>query len=126
MNEETLKKVEYLVAVLEEEYLALDCDDELTMTLIDNYSDEIVEQFKNVNKLNAPVVAHHKVEEIIELHGKDINLGYKKVEFMDTYVINLEEIMKREDNIVRMKSRSKRIHVSFTKDLNERNTKPSQ
>ncbi|MGE0076377.1 MAG: SIR2 family protein [Bacteroidales bacterium] len=117
VNDKTIKTVEYLVTVIEEEYLVLDWDDELTMTLIDNYSDEIVEQFKNVNELNAPVVALHKVEEIIELHGLDINLGYKKIEFMDTYVTNLQAIMKREDNIVRMKSRSKKMHVSFTKDL---------
>lgn len=125
VNDETMKTVEYIVAVFEEEYLDLDWDDELTMTLVDDYSDEVIEQFENVNNVSAPVVAHHKVEEIVELHGNKINLGYKKVEFIDTYVTNIEEIRKREDNIVRMKSRSKKMHLTYTKDLTNENTKPS-
>jgi beta-galactosidase GanA len=101
--------------------LDLDWDDELIMTLVDDYSDEVIEQFENVNKVSTPFVAHNKVEEIMELHGEKINLGYKKVEFMDTYVTNIEAIKKREDNVVRMKSRSKKMHLSYTKDLNEEN-----
>ena len=123
INDETLKTVEYIVAVFEEVYLDLDWDDELIMTLVDDYSDEVIEQFENVNKVSTPFVAHNKVEEIMELHGEKINLGYKKVEFMDTYVTNIEAIKKREDNVVRMKSRSKKMHLSYTKDLNEENIK---
>jgi hypothetical protein len=99
--------------------LILDWDDELTMTLIENYSDEIAQQFKKVNEVSSPVVAHHKIEELLELHGKKINLGYKTVEFQDTFIINLDDILDKKDNIVRMKSRSKKMHVSFNKNMSE-------
>lgn len=124
INESTIKTVEYIVSLLDNDYLNLEWDDELTMTLIDNYSDEIAQQFENVNKENAPVVAHHNIEEIIELHDREINLGYKKIEFQEIFVVNIEEIFERQSNIVRMKSRSKKIHVSYTKDKKIESTKP--
>lgn len=96
--------------------LVYDWDDELTLTLIENYSNEIVEQFKKVNEVSSPVVAYHNVEEIIELHGLDINIGFKKVEFQEAYVVNLEAIADRKENIVRMKGRNNKMHISYTKD----------
>lgn len=119
INDLTIENVEYIIAILGNEFLTLDWDDELTMTLVDDYSDEILSQFENVNKINAPVVAQHKIEEIIELHGVEINLGYKKIEFQDTFIVNFDDILERKDNIVRMKSRSKKIKVSYEKNVTE-------
>ena len=105
--------------MLENEHLVLDWDDELTVTLIDNYSDEIIQQFENSAKGSSPVVAQHQVEKVLNLHDQEINLGYEKVEFQDAFAVNLKEIKERKSNVVRMKSRTKKMHISYTNEINE-------
>lgn len=61
INDLSIKNVEYIISILENDYLVLDYNDELTVTLIENYTDEIVQQFESVNKTSVPLVAQHKV-----------------------------------------------------------------
>ncbi len=123
INDSAVKTVEFIVSVLENEYLTLDWDDELTFTLIEGYSDEHTHQLENMDKLNTPVVAQYEAEEKIELHGREINLGYKKMAFQDIFIINLVDILNKKDNIARVKSRSKKVYVSYTKDIKEESVK---
>lgn len=108
-----IKKVDLLIAVINEQKIEYNWPDELTMDLIDK-SDETIEQLIKVNEFNAPVIAQYTIEEKIELHGQEINIGFKKVEFLEPFVSNLQQIIDKKVEIVRMKSRSNKILVSYT------------
>ncbi len=118
VTDSVIKKVELLITVINGEKVEYDWNDELTLNLFDGY-DENIEQLRQVNEINAPVVAHHKVEEIIDLHGHEINIGYKKVEFLESYVSNLQEIIDMKEDVVKMKSKCDKILISYTKEDDE-------
>ena len=84
------------------------------MDLIGNF-DEILEQLKKANEDKEPVVAHYKVEEIIELHGHPINIGFKRVKFLGSYIANYKSIIEEKERMVKIKSKSKKILVSYSK-----------
>ena len=91
-------------------------DDELSIELVENYSDEAIEQFNAINKNKTPIAAFEPVEEIVNLHGHEINLGYRKTEFPDAFIVNLQELSDRKTNIAKLKSQSKKMLVSFKKE----------
>jgi hypothetical protein len=113
VTDSVIEQVELLVAVINGEKLEYEWYNELTMDLIDG-SDENIEQLKKANEVNSSVIAHHKVEEKIDLHGHEINVGFKTVEFLESYVSNLQQIIDKEEEIVRMKSRCNKILVSYS------------
>lgn len=60
-----------------------------------------------------------KKEEIIDLHNQKINLGYKKIEILDSIIVNLEEIKNNNKvkNIV-IRSLSEKIMITYLEKLN--------
>lgn len=118
INDLTINSVNYIVSIINEGFVVSDWHEELSITLVEDYTDEVVEQFKNSNN-NTPLIAHHNIQEILDLHGRQINLGYKKIEFYDIYVLNIKDVAERIDNTLRIKTKSKKIHISYTKDMVE-------
>lgn len=115
IDDSTVDKIELMMSVIKGEKIKYIWNDELLMTLIENYPDEIVKQFEQVDEINTPVVTNYNVEEIIELHGQDINVGFKKIEFPNPFIVNLQSIIDRKENVVRIKSKSKEMIVSYSK-----------
>lgn len=113
VTDSVIEQVNLITSVINGEKIESEWHDELTMDLIDN-SDVSIEQLKKVNQVNSPIIANHKVEEKIVLHGHEINIGYKRVEFLESYVSNLQKIIDKEEEIVRMKSRCNKILISYS------------
>ncbi|MDB5226464.1 MAG: hypothetical protein JWN78_657 [Bacteroidota bacterium] len=111
------------IAFINGETLSCHWDDELQMDLLDN-SEQTIEQLRNVNEINAPVVAIHKVEEEIEIHEQKINIGYKKIEFLESYVSNLNEIINKTEQVVKLKSKCKKINISYSKNMEPEKSSP--
>jgi len=113
INNTTIRIVEHLAYVIKNGYWMEDCFEEFTLRLVDNYSEDMIRLLKELNNENGPVVAINNVNEIIELHGHQINLGKKRIECQESYVLNLDEIVERKVNIVRLKSRNNKFHFSY-------------
>lgn len=102
------------ISVINSQSREFDWDEELQMDLFDK-SQKTIEQFSKFNDIDAPVIAYHKKEEVIEIHGQKIKLGFKKVEFQEPYVSNLESLLNGKEKFVRIRSKNRKIKVSFTK-----------
>lgn len=113
ISESTFELVKKVVSVINKTSTTSDWDDELQMELID-FSEHTIEQLKKVNELKAPVVANHKLEEEIEIHGQKLNLGYKKIEFLESYISNLDSIINKNEKIARIKSLNKKIIITYS------------
>lgn len=116
INKTTKNIVLDIIAAIDGQSVEYKYDQELTMELIENYPEETIEQLSAINKEKQPIAAFEPNEKIVELHGHEINLGYKKTEFPESMVINLKEIVDRKSNIVRIKSQSKKMIVSYKKE----------
>ncbi len=112
ITDSTFNTVDLIVSVINNVNREYTWNDELIMDLTD-FSDSTINQLKSINELNHPVVANNRIEEIIELHGHDINIGYKKIEFLDTYVVNLESIIDKTETEAKLKSKSKKMIISY-------------
>ena len=115
ISKSTYNAVTEIISAIDGQTVEYNWNEELTMDLIENYPEEAIEQLKAVNETKSPVGAFQQHEEIIELHGHEINLGYKKVEFPDSFVTNLQAIIDRKENIVRIRSHTKKMLVSYSK-----------
>lgn len=116
INDTTVEDAEILISVIENKTIEYDWDDTLNMTLEENFTDDAIAQFIEAETKNSPLASFHQEAEVIKIHGHEINIGYKKAEFQDIYVTNLESLIKRQDNIVRIKSRTKKINISYLKE----------
>ena len=116
ITETSQNKITEILAAGKHETIDYNYDDELTITLTENYPNETIDQLKEVHNSEAPVAVFQNSEEIIELHGQKINVGYKKVEFVEPFVLNLKAIIERTENIVKIKSNKRKIQVSYSKN----------
>ncbi len=116
INKSTKNIVSNIIAAIDGQSVEYKYDQELTIELIENYPEETIKQLSAINEEKQPIAAFEPIEEILELHGHKINLGYKKTEFPEPMVINLKEIVDRKSNIVRIKSQSKKMIVSYKKE----------
>ncbi len=117
VTNETDNLVLKVINIIEGNTMTFDWNDELHMELND-FKESTIEQLKTVNKVHAPVEAKNTQEEIVELHGQNINLGYKKVLFLESYVSNLSAIVEKKEKLVRIKSNNNKIEVSYSKTPN--------
>lgn len=114
INNETDNLVLKVINIIEGNTMTFDWNDELQMELLD-FKNSTIEQLEMVNKIHAPVEANNTQEEIVELHGQTINLGFKKVLFLESYVSNLPAIIEKKEKLVRIKSKNNKIEVSYSK-----------
>lgn len=113
ITESTFNKVGIIKSSILGESIEYNWDDELPMDLIE-FTDETLDQLKIINEVNEPVEAHYKVEEIIELHGHSINIGFKKVQVLESFVANLKSIIEEKEKTAIIKSKSKKIRISYS------------
>lgn len=116
INDTTVEDAEIIKSVIENKTIEYDWEDTLNMTLEENFTDDAIAQFIEAEAKNSPLASFHQEAEIIKIHGHEINIGYQKAEFQDIYITNLESLIKREDNVVRIKSRTKKINISYLKE----------
>lgn len=111
---ETEDLISKVINIIEGNAMMFDWNDELHTELAD-FNEPTIEQLKMANESLAPFEALNVQEEFIELHGEQINLGYKKVLFLDSYISNLTSIIEKKDNFIKIKSKINKIQVSYSK-----------
>lgn len=117
INEENSKKVDYILSVINNDFLILDWDEEVEITLNEDYTDETVSQFQILSKKLLPLEIQKTIKQTIQLHDVSINLGYRKIELQEAITVNIEDIQNRTDNVVRVKSNLKKIHVTYKDEI---------
>jgi len=116
ISELSSENVEYIISVIENDYIISNWDGEIEMTLIDNYDDELIEQFESLNSKKVPLQVQETILKTILLHGEEIKLGYRKVELQQAVAINFADVLNRNENVLRIKSYNKVIHVSYSQE----------
>lgn len=80
---------------------------------------EVIELIKGVNPEGSPVTNHNSEKTIVELHGHKIDLGYQFIEYLNPYVVNLEEVLNGDNDEIIIKSKSDSMRISHLKSLPE-------
>jgi hypothetical protein len=109
---QTIKQVRNISKIAKGKSLDYESEEEMRFELKD-LSEETLKQFEKINETKLEITAVHQITEEIEIYGQNINLGYKQIQLIDSYVINLSALLKKEVNTVRLKSSSNRIKVTY-------------
>ncbi|GEO06138.1 hypothetical protein AAE02nite_38020 [Adhaeribacter aerolatus] len=117
INKEAYEFVMLAVAVTKGETLIVNFNKEFQVELND-VSDRIISQLKKVNKDGVPFVALFQ-EEVLEIHGQKINLGFKRVEYLKPKILNLDSVLKGAEQKLKFKSKRARVKYSYNEDFKE-------
>lgn len=118
IDQESFDLVYQLSIIIKNDELKYTWDDVVEATLFDNAIDAI----KDLEKLQSEKILFEiigSVEEVVEIHKHKIILGYKNIKIEDPYVVNLDEIKLGSELIVKVKSKTKKIIVTYTKNQKE-------
>ncbi len=115
VNDENFRLISNITDIIKDGFIIMDFDDEIIFELIENFSEESLKLIKEIGKNNFPIVANQQIEEIKEIHGVKINLGFKQLQYLDPIVVNLEEISSRKVNKFRVKSSTNQCRLTYNK-----------
>jgi NAD-dependent SIR2 family protein deacetylase len=108
--------VEMIARLIKSGYIETVWDEELVIDM-EEISDSFVDQLEKFNSTNIPISSIQKVPEIVNIHGCEIQLGFKKTEFIEPYVTNMKEILENQVLQIKIKGKSNKLRVSYLKDL---------
>lgn len=115
INKISFEKVEKIISFIKGEKNIIKIEKDIVAQLIENYSDDIVNQFKNIE--NDMIITNNE-EEIIKLHNHEINIGCKVLNVKDAIIKNLELVEKRIQNFILINSKSNIITEYYVKKNN--------
>jgi len=115
ISKENYELVCLAVAVTKGETLDINLDKEIQIELND-VSEQILNQLQNKNKKDAPL-RHTFQQQIIEIHGQKINLGFKEVEYLEPEFLNFDSFIKKEEKLIKFKCKKIRVTYSRTSEL---------
>ena len=67
------------------------------------------------------VVANEQIKTEVTLHGQTLTLGYKQIRIENPYIINLQELINKNADEMKLGSKSERLIVSYASTLNPQN-----
>jgi len=108
--------VDMMTRFIKDGYLDTIWSEEVVVDM-EEISDSFIEQLKELNSTNIPFCITHKVEEIVNIHGCEIKLGFKKVEFIEPYVTNMKEIIENNVLKIKMKGKSNKMRISYLMNI---------
>ena len=112
INKISFEKVEKILSFIKGKKNTIKIEKDIIAQLIENYSDDIVNQFKNIED---DVIITNNEEEIITLHNHEINIGCKVFSIKDAVIKNLELVEKRIQNYILINSKSNTITEYYVK-----------
>ena len=114
INKISFEKVEKILSFIKGKKNTIKIEKDIIAQLIENYSDDIVNQFKNIED---DVIITNNEEEIITLHNHEINIGCKVFSIKDAVIKNLELVEKRIQNYILINSKSNTITEYYVKKI---------
>lgn len=115
ITKSTFEDVLFLISIINGESITYDWDGEMQLELSEK-TEENLNDLKKINKENAPVIVCQQHEEEFEIHDQKINLGYKMIEIVKPNVINFELFKSQKDKTIKVKSKMKKIKISYSKN----------
>ena len=112
VNENSFAEVEKIISIIKGEKNIIKIENDIIAELIKNYSDDIVNQFKNIEN---DIIITNNEEEIIILHNHKINIGCKVINIKDAIIKNLELVEKRIQSFILINSKSNMITEYYVK-----------
>lgn len=61
-------------------------------------------------------------EDVVQLHGIDIKLGYMKYEILEPYIENMDQILSRKESLALIKSKCSKVNISYVPKNKNDNT----
>src|SRR5690606_23133419 len=92
ITQNTINSVNRIVDVVEGNVIIEDCNEEFEIEF-DSFHESVLEILKKNSVLKEPIEAVYSNEEIIILHGRKINLGYRKVRYLEPIILNLSDFI---------------------------------
>ncbi|TDP59518.1 SIR2 family NAD-dependent protein deacylase [Flavobacterium dankookense] len=105
--------VEKIISVINGEILHYDFDGELSSEYEFDNAEESIKYFKDINDLNPTVEFNIDENEIVELHNQKISLGYRKIQIIESYIYNFEELLERKNRKVIFKSKCDKMTMFY-------------
>lgn len=110
----TYDDVLFLISIIKGESHIHKWDGETQMELFD-YSQESLNELNKINTNETPALLFQQEPESFELHGQNINIGYKTIEIVDPLVYNISRSQRKKDKNIWIKSKIQQIKVSYSK-----------
>ncbi|MDR6195313.1 SIR2 family protein [Siphonobacter sp. SORGH_AS_0500] len=117
ITDESYRLLNFIYDISNKGYVMMNFKGELNCELIESYLDEIIKTIQETENENLPMVVQFNEEETKNLHGQIISLGYKKIEYLNSYFANINEIISRTSNVAKVKSRTGKCRLSYVKDI---------
>ena len=78
-----------------------------------NYDDNSIEQLKKISGSGTPVTAEEPVAMELDIHGISICLGYKMIEIVDPYVVDIDNIDFKIEPLLKIRSKCNKVRMRF-------------
>lgn len=122
VNEENFELISRITKIIEKGYIILEFDDEINFELAENYSEETIDLIKEIGRNDFPIIANKKIEDFKNIHNQTINLGFVQLEYLSPYVLNIEDILNKKTNIVKVRTKNNQCKLSYNKNFEENKT----
>lgn len=110
---EYYQRMQLVKEVAENKEFFIEWDEELRFDLDDpNASLELL--LKMQNETTSFQAEATEIEEV-EIHGQNINIGYKIIEYCEPYITNLEKVINDGERMVKVKSKKKQVKIRYSK-----------
>lgn len=118
INNESQKIVEEIITLINRGTIKYKWNGVCDATLFDTSEETINALKKMTEKEDALVVANEQIKTEVSLHGQTLNLGYKQIRIENPYIINLQELLNKNADEMKLGSKSERIIISYTSTQN--------
>ncbi|EDP95078.1 SIR2 family protein [Kordia algicida OT-1] len=116
LNDSTRKTVNFLCEMINGNQV-ISLSDTILLTLDKNYDDKTIKQLKTYHNSSSDITIPIEENKIIKLYGENLKIGNESITVMNASIDNLEEIISRTNNVVRIRSKDNRVYVHYKKQF---------
>jgi len=112
LNKGSDKIVRKLISIINNETITYNWDSEVSISL-NAITKETINELEHINKSTSPILVELDDNELIELHGHEINIGNKQIQILNPYISNIEDVIKNHNTNAIIKSNDKKIMITY-------------
>lgn len=114
-----------LIKVIKQEPMESEHEEDLKITYKE-INDSVINQLEQIKNIPNAVVAQNTIIDEVILHGKQFNLGYRRIQFPALYLSNKEELIEGKSLTARLRSQDGKCWVTYLKELPPEDTEHIQ